>query len=239
VNKSENTRVDLILSNDLHLYLRATDFKERQKWLVAFATQKATYPSSSSISPPIHQKNSPLKGRTITSLLLPLKSNSNEDLINDDKTFQSSTTTSNSSCTPTNFLQQSYQNLTSIDATNLLKIKQSELKLYCDLLAQQTYEIKNIILSVILNIKHSEKRINFETVTDETLTSDFVIKSKDNSKHDSHNDDNMSECSAHNLSDISLVKNYQLFHQNVINEKDIPKAKGNNIKFETIQVSLK
>jgi hypothetical protein len=46
VNKSDSTRVDLIVANDQHLYLKATDYKERQKWLVALASQKATYPSS-------------------------------------------------------------------------------------------------------------------------------------------------------------------------------------------------
>lgn len=34
------------------------------------------------------------------------------------------------------------------DLTYLLKIKQSELRLYCDLLSQQTHEIKNLILSL-------------------------------------------------------------------------------------------
>jgi hypothetical protein len=42
VNKSDNTRVDLIILNDQHLYIKAADYKERQKWLVALASQKAT-----------------------------------------------------------------------------------------------------------------------------------------------------------------------------------------------------
>ena len=42
--------------------------------------------------------------------------------------------------------------LASYDATNLLKIKQSELRLYCDLLTQQTYDIKNLILGFNSNI---------------------------------------------------------------------------------------
>ena len=46
VNKSDTTRVDLIVANDQHLYLKACDYKERQKWLVALASQKATYPNS-------------------------------------------------------------------------------------------------------------------------------------------------------------------------------------------------
>ena len=34
------------------------------------------------------------------------------------------------------------------DTTNLLKIKQSELRLYCDLLQQQTHEMKNLVISI-------------------------------------------------------------------------------------------
>ena len=40
---------DLIVANDQHLYLKACDYKERQKWLVALASQKASYPGSSVI----------------------------------------------------------------------------------------------------------------------------------------------------------------------------------------------
>lgn len=36
--------MDLILPNEQYLYLKASDYKERQKWLVALASQKATYP---------------------------------------------------------------------------------------------------------------------------------------------------------------------------------------------------
>ena len=41
MNKNDTTRVDLIIANDQHLYLKATDYKDRQKWLVALASQKA------------------------------------------------------------------------------------------------------------------------------------------------------------------------------------------------------
>lgn len=44
VNKSDSSRVDLILPNEQYLYLKAADIKERQKWLVALASQKATFP---------------------------------------------------------------------------------------------------------------------------------------------------------------------------------------------------
>ena len=42
VNKNDSTRVDLIIPNEQYLYLKALDYKERQKWLVALASQKAT-----------------------------------------------------------------------------------------------------------------------------------------------------------------------------------------------------
>jgi len=59
VNKNDNTRVDLIIANDQHLYLKATDYKERQKWLVALATQKSLFPSANvSLTPTsTHQNN--------------------------------------------------------------------------------------------------------------------------------------------------------------------------------------
>lgn len=38
--------MDLILPNENNLYLKASDYKERQKWLVALASQKAIYPSN-------------------------------------------------------------------------------------------------------------------------------------------------------------------------------------------------
>jgi hypothetical protein len=34
--------VDLIIPNEQYLYLKALDYKERQKWLVALASQKAS-----------------------------------------------------------------------------------------------------------------------------------------------------------------------------------------------------
>lgn len=46
MSKNDNTRVDLILPNENNLYLKANDYKERQKWLVALASQKANYPSN-------------------------------------------------------------------------------------------------------------------------------------------------------------------------------------------------
>lgn len=47
-----------------------------------------------------------------------------------------------------NFKPNFKLNLAPYDATNLLKIKQSELRLYCDLLTQQTHEVKHLLLSL-------------------------------------------------------------------------------------------
>lgn len=108
VNKSDKTRVDLILPNEHNLYLRASDYRERQKWLVALASQKAVYPSNAFHSTP----------------------NENTDVL----------------------LKQSVPNEGTMtgtyDSTYFLKIKQSELKLYCDLLTQQTHDFKNLIVAL-------------------------------------------------------------------------------------------
>lgn len=120
VSKHDNTRVDLIVANDQHLYLKACDYKERQKWLVALASQKATH-SSKSVSNPLVSSNSPNPADTLPN-------------IDQDESIR--------------ILNNSFQqNLSSLDATNMLKIKQSELRLYCDLLTQQTHEMKKLVIS--------------------------------------------------------------------------------------------
>ncbi len=68
MNKSDNTRVDLIVANDQHLYLKACDYKERQKWLVALASQKASYPGSSVILNSSSSKNALLQTSGLNSL---------------------------------------------------------------------------------------------------------------------------------------------------------------------------
>lgn len=50
MSKNDNTRIDLIVANDQHLYLKACDYKERQKWLVALASQKATHSTKQVLS---------------------------------------------------------------------------------------------------------------------------------------------------------------------------------------------
>ena len=72
MNKSDKTRVDLILPNEHNLYLRASDYKERQTWLVALASQKAIYPSNAfptssneTIDVMMKQSNEPHMGKTL------------------------------------------------------------------------------------------------------------------------------------------------------------------------------
>ena len=115
VSKNDNTRVDLIVANDQHLYLKACDYKERQKWLVALASQKATH--SSKTVPTTLSSSAPTAAE-----LLGLSLNSDE-------------------------LADAYmaQQQTPFDTATMLKIKQSELRLYCDLLSQQTHELKSLV----------------------------------------------------------------------------------------------
>jgi hypothetical protein len=99
VNKNDNTRVDLIIANDQHLYLKASDYKERQKWLVALATQKSMFPSANvSLTPtPSPQNNQ---------ILPPVAENYPDDELN------SSISSSKRNAALTNFeLLNNYQNL--------------------------------------------------------------------------------------------------------------------------------
>lgn len=130
VNKNDNTRVDLIVANDQHLYLKACDYKERQKWLVALASQKASYPGSSVILNNNNLKSGILQTSGLNSLV---DQNSSISTSGDENK---------------NKISLAQQHLTPFDTTNLLKIKQSELRLYCDLLQQQTHEMKNLVISI-------------------------------------------------------------------------------------------
>jgi len=98
VSRTDNTRVDLIVANDQHLYLKACDYRERQKWLIALASQKACYPNATR--------------------------------------------------------EQQY----AFHSSSLLKTKQSELKLYCDMLVQQIHEIKYLSADNETTIQDSDER---------------------------------------------------------------------------------
>lgn len=41
VNSLDNTRLDLVIPGEQHMYLRAATSQERQQWLVALGTAKA------------------------------------------------------------------------------------------------------------------------------------------------------------------------------------------------------
>ncbi|XP_044734461.1 pleckstrin homology domain-containing family A member 3-like [Chrysoperla carnea] len=79
VNAIDNTRMDLVIPGEQHMYLKAASSQERQKWLVALGSAKACV-------------------RTYTDMTDP--------------------------------------------ATDALKSKKSELRLYCDLLMQQVHMVK-------------------------------------------------------------------------------------------------
>ncbi|CAF0867224.1 unnamed protein product [Brachionus calyciflorus] len=143
VNKSDKTRVDLILPNEHNLFLRASDYKERQKWLVALASQKATYPSN------FFQNT-----------------NSSENI--DALMKQSNMGSPNESTIGGTY-----------DSTYFLKLKQSELKLYCDLLTQQTHDFKNLIVDLRKTVPADGKDDNnlvpststsYNSVMNETFT---------------------------------------------------------------------
>jgi hypothetical protein len=79
VNKNDATRVDLIIPNEQYLYLKALDYRERQKWLVALASHKATSTNLSNIVQHHHHQGA--KSSTSTAI----------NMMNDDLSKLSST----------------------------------------------------------------------------------------------------------------------------------------------------
>lgn len=74
------------------------------------------------------------------------------------------------------------------DRTNMLKLKQSELRLYCDLLTQQTHELKNLVNSSYtqngaaevketLESSRNDARIDIETPLQKSTDSHSVSSS--------------------------------------------------------------
>ena len=75
-----------------------------------------------------------------------------------------------------------------LDATNLLKIKQSELRLYCDLLTQQTHDLKNLIVQV-KNTSNETSNLevlqnNGVDIPSESFIDSLKISSQNNQKSD-------------------------------------------------------
>jgi len=132
INKSDDTRLDLIIANDQHLYLKMKDYRERQKWLVALVSQKASHPSINlnlSQSTSHSQYNEPLTSPRMS------KSLHSVDTISQH----------------------------SNDMSDLLKLKQSELKLYCEMLTQQANDFKQFLIDLNL-----VKRLNENSMTNVT-----------------------------------------------------------------------
>ena len=86
--------MDLIIANDMYLYLKATDHKERQRWLIALATQKAAYspshiPGSHALSSTFNMMPTSFASGGFVHL-------SGDEIISDENTFQSSSNSSSS-----------------------------------------------------------------------------------------------------------------------------------------------
>lgn len=201
VNKNDNTRVDLIVANDQHLYLKACDYKERQKWLVALASQKASYPG-----------NSVMLNKTSASALItnPLT----------DQTFSNTDDKSK--------LIAAQQILTPLDTTNLLKIKQSELRLYCDLLTQQTHDMKNLVLSLKSTVNSADKTLK-KTPSNSNIDKVHLIPKQ----NENNNNENVSAASSFkSLNDESLLGQLE----STTNVED--SANNNNNNNNTVGVAV-
>lgn len=121
VNPSDPTRLDLNVSNEQYLYLRANNEKERQQWLVALGSAKAGMANRQ-------------QRRRISSTTSTLSDMSTNQAIPQHLIIQnnerSTSPVAGASIAP------------NTSAANALKSKKSELRLYCDLLMQQVHTIK-------------------------------------------------------------------------------------------------
>ena len=148
VNKQDNTRIDLIIADDQHLYLKACDYRERQKWLVALASQKATYPTMSMSTPASANPQAKAPSSDEAASTANTAASHNSAAIHVPNlgmcpfSFLSRVATDSSCFKPLAALPAPSE------ATNLLKIKKSELQLYCDLLTQQSHEMKNLVNAI-------------------------------------------------------------------------------------------
>lgn len=167
VSKNDNTRVDLIVANDQHLYLKACDYKERQKWLVALASQKATH-SSKTVSTTL-SSSAPTNAEILTASLN-VNSDENSDAFISSNAFQQ----------------------TPFDTANMLKLKQSELRLYCDLLSQQTHELKGLVNKAKTTTTYTNDTNNStETSENNTVTSAAEVSSRIDIASNRQNDDSI------------------------------------------------
>ena len=54
VPATDVSRLDLIIPGEAHFYVKAATAKERQEWLIAFGSCKATNQVSNVSNPPVH-----------------------------------------------------------------------------------------------------------------------------------------------------------------------------------------
>ena len=74
--------------------------------------------------------------------------------------------------------------LAPLDTTNMLKIKQSELRLYCDLLSQQTHELKNIVNTQKQPQQEAATSTPLNINSASNLTNDQVATTKSTQEND-------------------------------------------------------
>jgi len=122
VNPSDPTRLDLNVSNEQYLYLRANNEKERQQWLVALGSAKAGMAN--------RQQRRRISSTTSTLSDMSTNQAIPQHLIIQNNENRSTSPVAGASIAP------------NTSAANALKSKKSELRLYCDLLMQQVHTIK-------------------------------------------------------------------------------------------------
>jgi len=122
VNPSDPTRLDLNVSNEQYLYLRANNEKERQQWLVALGSAKAGMAN--------RQQRRRISSTTSTLSDMSTNQAVPQHLIIQNNENRSTSPVAGASIAP------------NTSAANALKSKKSELRLYCDLLMQQVHTIK-------------------------------------------------------------------------------------------------
>lgn len=114
VNPTDATRLDLNVSNEQYIYLKANNEKERQQWLVALGSAKATLAN--------RQQRRRISSTTSSDTTI----SSHQAIPQLHPTSASSGDSSNSG-----------------KNQDTIKAKKSELRLYCDLLVQQVHTVKN------------------------------------------------------------------------------------------------
>lgn len=115
-----------------------------------------------------------------------------------------------------------------MDTTNLLKIKQSELRLYCDLLTQQTHDMKNLVLSLKSTVNSADKTLK-KTPSNSNIDKVHLIPKQ----NENNNNENVSAASSFkSLNDESLLGQLE----STTNVED--SANNNNNNNNTVGVAV-